>query len=43
MQSDETLITQIFFFLTMKQMEIFLLRLGNKLTNRTNNEAKLKH
>ena len=43
MQSDKTLTTQIYFFLTLQKMEIFLIRVGDKSTNITKNEAKLKH
>ena len=42
MQSDKTLTTQIYFLLNIQQMESFLIRLCNKSTKRTNNEAKFK-
>ena len=42
LQSDKTLTTQFYFFLTIHQIEFSLTRIGNKSTKRRNNEAKFK-
>ena len=46
MQSDKTLSTQSYYFLSKQQMKTFhndIMRLGNKSTKRGNNEAKFKN
>ena len=42
MQSDKILTAQIYFCILYNRWKFFLMRLGNKSTKRTNNEAKFK-
>ena len=43
MQSDKILTTKVFFSQQYSRWKVFLMRLGNKSTKRTNSEAKLKN